>query len=854
MALKFLSRSVLLSGVASLALLGSGRTVLAQSVPDQPTEVEEVVVTGLRSVNGSRQVVRQDNIAVIDAITADEVERTPDASLAEVLDRIVGVSSDRGFNSSQGRTVTIRGFDARYNSMDVDGNPVWNSSRNNRGTQLDVFPASVVNQVLVHKTVTPELDANSIGGHVTLRTLRAFDGGTQPFFRARASAGVYGQDSVTGEGDLAYRFDGVGKLTFGADDQFGLVGGFDIQRESFFDDYNNVTGYTIENGSDIPSGSLFPGLFDKTIERQAFYGKVETRTADRLYAFVSAAWFHHTDVEDWYRGGLFLTPTQIDAGGTLSGTFVNATSEAYLEQYDLERTTLSLGSGLDYRLRNDGVIQLRAGYTAYEHDELLSRGERFQLGGLAGSYDISRDFPAVTLTSAPNVSDPAAWRHRTGRDAFDLDIPHEDEVYSLSAEYLWNQHPDARGLGLRTGVSWRRLERKFDQTTTNYRLPAGAIFRLSDVAASGAGVPTGVGPFLIDPSLYWARIRGLGVFSTDLAQTSDYNLVEDVAAAHGSLVYTTDRFRGLAGLRIEATNYDNDTGDIVAGVVTPRTRTFQYTQVLPNIQGRYDLSEGLTLRFGYTKTLARPDFGDFAFGQRVTLDVNGFPLVQGANPYLDPRVASNYDVGIEWAFDAGFLTVALFQKDLEDETFTQIRQTRNSSGVVILTETQPLNTGSAKVTGLEIDGAFRPFQDRGGPLAGLELSGNYARFDGEWNVVFTDGTRRTVDGLRNQPQWLANANATFASGPLEATLSWRLRGRTFTGTFGTNEAGDRWVDDYNRLDLQANYTVSRGVQIFAEARNLTDQFWVEQTGVSGDSLSVAVNPGRSLWFGIRVKR
>lgn len=854
MALDFVSRTTLLGSVAALALLGDADPVSAQSVSEPSTQLEEIVVTGLRSVNGSSQAVRQENIAVVDAITADEVERTPDASLAEVLDRVVGVSSDRGFNSSQGRTVTIRGFDARYNSMDVDGNPVWNSSRNNRGTQLDVFPASVVNQVLVYKTVTPDLDANSIGGHVTLRTLRAFDGGIQPYFKARASAGIYEQDSATGEGEAAYRFDGVGKFTFGPGNRFGLVGGFDVQRESFFDEYNNVTGYTIENGADIPSGSLFPGLFDKTIERQAFYGKLETRSADRLYAFVSAAWFHHTDVEDWYRGGLFLTPTQIDAGGTLSGTFVNATSEAYLEQYDLERTTLSLGSGVDYRLGDDSVVQVRAGYTAYDHDELLSRGERFQLGGLAGTYDISRDFPSVTLTTAPNVTDAAAWRHRTGRDAFDLSIPHEDDVYSLSADYLLNQHPEARGPGLRTGLSWRRLERKFDQTTTNYRLPGGTIFRLSDVAAGGAGNPTGVGPFLIDPALYWGRIRGLGAFSTDQAQTSDYNLVEDVFAAHGSLVYTTERFRGLAGLRIEATEYENETADVVTGTVTPRTRTFDYTEILPNLQGRYDLNENLALRFGYTKTLARPDFGDFAFGQRVTLDVNGFPLVQGANPNLQPRVSSNYDVGLEWAFDAGFLNFGLFHKDLQDETFTQIRQTRDASGVVILTETQPLNTGSAKVTGLEIDGAWRPFQDRGGALEGLELSGNYARFDGEWNVVFTDGSRRTVDGLRNQPEWLANANATYVLGPLETTLSWRLRGRTFTGTFGVTEAGDRWVDEYNRLDLQTNYKLANGFQIFAEARNLTDQFWVEQTGVSGGALSVAVNPGRSLWFGIRVKR
>lgn len=88
----------------------------------------------------------------------------------------------------------MRGFDARYNSMDVDGNIIWNSSRNNRGTQLDVFPASVINQINVYKTVLPDQDANSIGAHIELRTLRAFDGGTGSYLKLRAAYGQSDQD------------------------------------------------------------------------------------------------------------------------------------------------------------------------------------------------------------------------------------------------------------------------------------------------------------------------------------------------------------------------------------------------------------------------------------------------------------------------------------------------------------------------------------------------------------------------------------------------------------------------------------------------------------------------------------
>jgi iron complex outermembrane recepter protein len=853
MALEFVSRAALLGGVAGLAFFATSHPVLAQSVPEPTTEIEEVVVTGLRSVNGARRDVRAASVATVDAITADDIDRLPDRSLAEALDRVVGVSSDRGFNGSQSRFVTLRGFDSRYNSITVDGNPVWNSSRNNRGVQIDLYPSSVVNQTLVYKTVTPDLDANSIGGHIALRTLRAFDGGTRPYFRGRASVGTYAQDSVSGDGEPSYRLDGVGKMTFGENDNFGLVLGFDLENDTFFDEYNQVTGYVTVAGADSPNGSLFRGLFQKSNERASVYGKLEARIEDRLYAFASASWFQLNEAETWYRGGLFLSPTQITQRTGDSGTFANATSETYIESYDLDRETLSLGTGVDLRVGALGSLLLRAAYTRNTHSELLSRGERFQLSGLSGTYDITASDPSVTLNPNANTGLATAWRHRTGRDAFERLIPHDDDVYSLSADYVLNQHQGARGWGFRVGAMGRRFARVFDENTRNYRLPAGQIVTLADVGQAGVAAPTGVDPYLIDRDLYWTLIRARGTFSQVQSETSDYDLQEDTLAGHVAATYATDRLNLLAGVRVESTAYENRTANTQGIAIVPVTREFDYTEVLPNAQAQYRLTDALMLRAAVTRTMARPDFADFAFGQRVTFDINGAPVVDGTNPNLEPRTAWNYDLGAEYSFRNGHITLAVFQKDLENETFRQRRETRNAAGIITLTETIPLNTGSAGVTGLEIDGVLRPFEGGAPWLEGLELAANYTLLDGEWNVVFTDGSTRTVGGLRNQPEWLGNLRLTYGLGRLETTLAWRLRGRTFTGSFGTTPAADIWIDDYSKLDLQANYEIADGIRLTAEVRNLTDEFWIEQTGIDSDALSVAVNPGRSYWFGVRFK-
>ena len=816
---------------------------------------EKIVVTGRRAVATPLSEIKRTEAAIVDSLTSAQIERLPDTNLAQSLDRIVGVSSDRGFSTSEGRTVTVRGLDSRYNSMTVDGTPIWNSSRNNRGTQLDVFPASIVGQVDVFKTVTPDMDANSLGGHIAMRTLRAFDGGKQPYFRARASYGSYDQSGTPNESRPSYRLDAGGKFTFGPGNNYGIVLGVDYQQHEFFDVVNEVTSYSQIAEFDVLNGNANRGIFQRETESLSAYAKFEARASDKLYAFISASYYDDSRDENWNRAGVFTAANRVTGASRSVGSFTGATAENYFETYLLNRQTLQLAGGVDYRIGATSALTVRASYLNYDHDEKLFRSERFQLAGLSGSYAISNDTPVVSLSQVPGLNDPSRWLHRTGRNAFDLLIPHEDQVSFVSADFRHNTQQDSQGFGFQAGLSLRRMDRDHDRTSNNWLLPTGTVFSLANVSNPSVNAQelTGTTPFFIDTRAYRTFLEARGTFSRTTDDTSDYKLFEDVAAGYGSVTYDFGALRLLGGLRVEETRFKNTTAQLRSGAVVADVRSRTYTNVLPNAQATFDVSEDVRLRASYTNTIARPDFVDFAFGQTVTFDGNGFPIVAGANSNLGPRVSSNFDFSLDRFFANGFVSVGLFTKDIEKETFRQLTQTRNANGIVILTETFPLNTGSAKLTGFEVSVVQTRLPFLPAPLDGLGYSANFTLLDGDWNVVFTDGSRRSVGGLRNQPKFLANLNLTYEQGPFDATLAYRMRGRTFTGTFGTTKAGDLWVDAYNRLDLSANLAVAPGLKLNLQIRNINDAVWIEQTGIDNKSLSASYAPGRTLWLGVTWK-
>lgn len=837
------------AGLGSVFVLASSAAAHAQSATN---EVEPLVVIGNAQVDIPAEALKRKAMGIVDSLTARDVARTPDTTLAEALDRVVGASSDKFTQTTEAGSVSVRGFDARYNSMDIDGSPVWFTSQNNRGAQLAIFPASIVNQINVYKTVTSDQDGNSVGGHIGLRTLRAFDGGSRPYLSLGARVGAHDQEGETEGKGPSYRVYGAGKSTFGKDDAYGFVLGFDSQRTNAYDRYAAVDGYTQVSGADYVNGGVYQGRYDKNIRRDAIYGKLEARLGDRLYAFTSANLFDERTRQYLQRSGVYVyqssgRTTNFDGGRAEFNKAVGQTKEY---DYDIRRRALLLASGADYRFSERSVIEVRGSLTDYDYDVDLSYPETFQMTGLAGRYDVSGDTPTASVDTA-GFGDPANWVYRNTSASYQQTQRLSDRVYSARADYVFNGGGARSGLGVKTGLSWTRLDRDYDQAQDNYKLTAGKTLRLSQVAPGGSSVSDN-SAIQTDWMAFWNYMKTNGVLTRDDQQASDYGLLEDVGAAYASAAYSWDRLQLQGGLRYERTWIDNDAFDTVKGALEATQRKRSYGEWLPNAQARLDLLPNLRLRAAYTRTMGRPDFADFAMGRSTTLDGLGNPVIKGVNPNLAPRISDNYDLSLETYFTDGYGSLGVFNKSLKDETFTQRTQQLDASGVPILTEETPLNTGSARVNGLEANLVFRRFSALPAPFDGLGLSVNYTLLGGRWDVVFTDGSRRGVDGLRNQPKWLGNVSVSYEAGPLDLNLAWRLRGRTFTGTFGTSAEKDVWIDRYNQLDLQANLKLKSSWRLFAEARNLTDQTWRQVTGATGVTAQETAS-GRSYFIGVKYR-
>lgn len=833
-----------------IRVAAQGGATAAQDVAD----IGAVVVIGRRTIDTPHEQIKRLTPGISDSVTVSDIENTPDTTLPEALDRVVGVSADKYYGTSDGGYVSVRAFDSRYNSMDIDGNPIWFSSQNNRGAQIGVFPSSIIKETSVYKTVTPDQDGNSVGGHISLRTLRAFDGGSRPYLSLGGRIGRFDQDSIVNSGP-SMRLYGAAKTTFGADRQYGVVVGFNAQRMRNSDKYGGVDTYAQVNGEDqVNASNLYSNsLYDKDVRNAVGYAKVEMRKNDGLYAFLSGTIIDDSRRQYLDREGTYIYNT---AGRTTNfsngaADFNKAIGQTKQYDYDIKRKAKMLGGGVDYQVGRAGVLAVRANYTDFNNTIVTRYPETFQLSNLSGHYDLNGDLPTTRYDSPATYNDPANWINRNTTASYVRDQDLRDKVSAVKADYSQNTFPEARGLGFAAGASWTRLDRTYDQGQANYLLPKGTVLKLSDVAAPGATMADNAA-IRMNWDKFWTYVHANGIKTTDQAPASDYALVEDVFAGHAEAYLSGERYRLIAGLRYENTHDQDDTGDTVGGVSTPSRRINHYGNWMPNIQGSYDLTARLKLKAAFTKTIGRPDFADIAPGRSVGVDANGNPVISGSNPKLGPRLSTNYDASVEYYLAGGFVSLAVFHKDLSHETFSQKTLTLDSTGAVILTQTTPLNSGSARVTGVEASFAKRRLDFLPAPFNRLGLSANYTYLDSRWTVILTDGTVRTIDSLRNQPKYLGNVGVSYDLGQVDLHVDYRVRGRAFTTTFGTTPTGDQWIKPTDQLDAQINWRLAKGLQVTFEARNITDSYTTITTGAT-DAIYNSVGGGRSYFAGFKYR-
>jgi iron complex outermembrane recepter protein len=223
-------RRSLFAGASGLAValslgLGAGAAA-AQTAPpqDDPTEIDEIIVTGFRASLTAGLDAKRRDANVIDVIVAEDIADFPDLNLAESIQRVPGVAIDR--DAGEGRSITVRGLGSdftrtRINGMEAQatagGTDSSGGANRGRGFDFNVFASELFNSITVRKTAAAETEEGSLGATVDLQATRPFN--NRGFTMAASFQGGYNDLSENWDPRAAFLISN----TFGANDEFGAL-------------------------------------------------------------------------------------------------------------------------------------------------------------------------------------------------------------------------------------------------------------------------------------------------------------------------------------------------------------------------------------------------------------------------------------------------------------------------------------------------------------------------------------------------------------------------------------------------------------------------------------------------------
>ncbi|WP_165456358.1 TonB-dependent receptor [Pedobacter kyonggii] len=171
-------------------------TLLEISLNPDTKGLKEVVVTaGYKKASTAGLLAKQKNASEIsNGISAEQIARTPDKNIGESLKRISGL------NTIDNKFVLVRGIGERYNSAMLDGTVLPSTEAQSRNFSFDLIPSNMVDNVVVSKTVTPDMNASFGGGLIQINTKDIPNENFMSF-----SAGASYNDQTTGKDFISHK-------------------------------------------------------------------------------------------------------------------------------------------------------------------------------------------------------------------------------------------------------------------------------------------------------------------------------------------------------------------------------------------------------------------------------------------------------------------------------------------------------------------------------------------------------------------------------------------------------------------------------------------------------------------------
>jgi iron complex outermembrane receptor protein len=745
----------------------------------EAADLEEVIVTGVRAGIQDAIQVKADLQSISEVISAEDIGKLPDTSIADAISRLPGITTQRA--EGRASAISLRGTDPGFTTGLMNGREQV-STGDNRAIEYDQYPAELINSVVVYKTPDSNIVGQGLAGTIDLRTVRPLDYGRQAIvLNVRGETNSQGGDLGADSGSSGYR------VSFSWVDQFmdgklGIALGYarldsPIATKGFgtYEPWgpNGTNAANVDPG--VPAdayttnGMKVRADMGSTI-RDGYLATVEFRPNETWGTILD---LYYTDMEQTNNA----RSLEVNLGGypapCCDGPFPSNTVFGYSNP-TIKRDTVVAGN-------LNTVVPLARNFLFTTDDQILATGwlNEFRLNDqwkmLADisyskaerdqkQYETNAQYePQTTNPNAPrNIYDNGVFKlnpDNMSKLTFGLDyadplrvqvgptiygagytkIPHiEDELTSYRVDFL------------REGELWWFATTSFgvnySDRTKDKQTPEANLSTINGeyyaVGANERIKPTNLNYADAGKALAWHVKDVLKTYYNPIVYGNPETLpylapkywdVEEkvwTGYVRGDLDHVLSdnvTLKGNIGLQVIGTDQSSGSFE-VQNAYTSAQEVLRvsggktYTDVLPQINLVFEMWDQQAVRVGLSEQMARARMDQLKATTEVGYNQNdGIPSGSAGNPELDPWRAWAYDVSYEKYFAdyKGYVSAAAFYKDLESYIYAQTDTNYDYSDLLA---TLPPGYFPPGVTPKTTGNYTRPVNGQGGYLYGFEFA------------------------------------------------------------------------------------------------------------------------------------
>lgn len=874
-------------GVSSLALVASAfpGVALAQAAPADDGDAT-IVVTGYRASLESAARTKKLADQIVESVTAEDIGKLPDNSIAESISRLPGLTSQR--LDGRSNSISIRGFAPDFSTTLLNGREQV-SINDNRGVEYDQYPAEVIGRVDVYKTPNAQLIGQGLSGTVDLRTIRPLEYGKQAFtVGARAEYNDNGKLNV-GSKNWGYRANALYVGQFAGDTIGLMLGVAHISQPNQVKKFN-AWGYPNVNASTVVIGGSKSYAQSTDTKRTGVVGSLEFRPTSNFTTSIDAFYskFEDNQILRGIELPLFWSAATLQPGFTATNGLVTAgqfngvkgvvRNDANVREAD----TWSLGWNGKYKA--DGwTIVADAAWSKVDRSELTLEtysGTGRNAVGATDNIRFTEGFTGAVFSPTLNYGDynliqltsPQGWGGNitpangpgivNGQDGYYNNRGVKDELKQfrasvereLSGGFLKSIEVGAaytdRSKSLTPNEFFLGLKANTNGTTS-VPIPTDARLGTTDLAFLGLGPVVSYDPVRLLNSGIYNQIRNP---NSDVA-VKGWSVSEKVFAAYLMAKIDTEvgasKLTGSVGLQYQRTD-QSSVGTATSGapivLAAPITGGDKFGNLLPSLNLSLRTPSDWVLRLGAGRQLARPRMTDmrvssnFSFSASQALaGVTPFSR-DGGNINLRPWIADALDLSVEKYFSGGgYVALAGYYKNLKSYIYTAVVPydftafpvpiNPATSQPYVLTAAQrigpatvPQNGTGGSLYGAEFSFQL-PFKTLSENLEGFGLTGSASYTKSE---ILSNGPGSNPDDLPGYSKWVASLTGYFEKNGFSARSSLRYRS-SFLGEL-SGFGGDltrRRANGETIVDAQIGYEFQegsplRGVTMLVQGTNLTN--------------------------------